>query len=296
MDSVGADQAAASSQSGPPTESDRKRRRSGSSSASDRQRGVKHGRRGVDRELWDSLQFTVLCTNARPEGGQVALLPQAFSAAVRAIVGQDCRFAHRFRPASGAIVIKVDSEEARDRLLQQTALRNREVKMMVPSPPPPRRVRGVIHNVPADVPAEDITTELAEQGVIATEKYGPYTAVLEFASARPNRVKLWSWYRVFQYIEKQKPCFKCFAYDHPTGRCRKAFKCLRCGEPGHLIKDCVFSQDNAEAWQCGSCQGAHRSGARTCPVRQQAEKAQLSAVRQARRHGRQPLRFVWTLL
>ena len=93
--------------------------------------------------------------------------------------------------------------------------------------------------------------------------YGLTTIVLDFRTGViPSDVGLLNQrYRVSEYYEKPLQCYRCYEYGHYAAQCRGDIRCLRCGEPCHLVKDC-----GSEQWCCIQCKGAYKLGYWACPA------------------------------
>ena len=76
-------------------------------------------------------------------------------------------------------------------------------------------------------------------------------------------------------IRRVKQCFQCWAYGHIGSKCLSTPKCGRCGEPGHLMKQCQVPNSRVK---CAVCGGTHHSQSRNCRYR----RAEVAKIRWAK--------------
>jgi len=131
-------------------------------------------------------------------------------------------------------------------------------------PRKPIGARGVIYNVPLDIPTDDILACLAGQGVQSVRRFRYKSkdssemnrvqiSISAVTSADlPSEVKLGCMlFRVKQYIPRPLRCFKCNRYGHVAKHCRGRLRCSICsGE--HKYSEC-----SAAAPKCPNCGGSH---------------------------------------
>jgi len=175
--------------------------------------------------------------------------------------------------SNGNLIVNCCSVQQMTTLLNCTHLTDGVVAVEVTaSPRKPIGARGVIYNVPLDIPTDNILTCLAGQGVQSMRRFRyksknssemteSKSVFLQFTTADfPGEVKLgYMLFRVKQYNPRPLRCFKCNRYGHVANHCRGKLRCSICsGE--HKYSEC-----SAAAPKCPNCGGSHSANEKICP-------------------------------
>ena len=140
--------------------------------------------------------------------------------------------------SNGNLIVNCCSVQQVTTLLNCTQLTDGVVAVEVTaSPRKPIGARGVIYNVPLDIPT-DVLACLAGQGVQSVRRFRYKSkdssemteskpVFLQFTTADlPSEVKLgYMLFRVKQYIPRPFRCFKCNRYGHIANHCRGKLRC-----------------------------------------------------------------------
>jgi len=166
--------------------------------------------------------------------------------------------------SNGNLIVNCCSVQQMTTLLNCTKLTDGVVAVEVTaSPRKPIGARGVIYNVPLDIP-KDVLACLAGQGVQSVRRFRykskdssemteTKSVFLQFTTAHlPCEVKLgYMLFRVKQYIPRPLRYFKCNRYGHVANHCRGKLRCSICsGEH-------KYSEYSAAAPNCPNCGGSH---------------------------------------
>ncbi|KAL1022276.1 hypothetical protein UPYG_G00024540 [Umbra pygmaea] len=180
----------------------------------------------------EGLGYKVLVVFTAPTGK--VMHPISLTAAIRTQVGRvkDARCL-----SGGRVLIVVDSESQRDKVLKLDVLNGGKVKCQVPGSA--EKVRGVITGVPKDLSMEELKKEVSGGMVVEArrmssrsvglEKVSP-TVLVEFGGPLPSRVRIGclSFY-VREYVPPPLQCFRCQRMGHVAAVCRGQGRCARCG-------------------------------------------------------------------
>lgn len=162
-------------------------------------------------------------------------------------------------------------------------------KGLVLSAPPPRRVKLIVLRVPSQISDSVLMEELtvrnrdpdAEQaefakGVRLISRGGKGAdagnAILEvtpgvsaFWKAQGGVDVLWQLHRVRE-LSGVELCFRCFGHGHGAAKCdQPAPLCMRCGEAGHLVRNCRAAESCRNCRMAGKPDG-HAVNSATCPL------------------------------
>jgi Zinc knuckle len=154
-----------------------------------------------------------------------------------------------------------------------------DIPVVVERPRPRiRAVRGVVSRVPDELDTEErVLAELSEQNVKEARKMGRGVYCLTFTTdVIPSTVVLWYGHGVREYEEGPRQCHRCLRYYHTSGYCRGEQRCRRCGQTGHIQKDCAATEP-----KCVNCGERHVAGVSYC----RASKTALEAQRVSQRNG-----------
>ena len=131
--------------------------------------------------------------------------------------------------------------------------------------------RGIIYNVPLDIPTDDILACLAGQGIQSVRRFRykskdssemteSKSIFLQFTTGDlTSEVKPgYMLFRVKQYIPRPLMRFKCNRYGHVANHWRNKLRCSICsGE--HKYSEC-----SAAAPKCPNCSGSHSTNEKIC--------------------------------
>jgi hypothetical protein len=155
----------------------------------------------------------------------------------------------------------------------------------------------VIHNLPAGIDPDEITTILEDQnvqvhrlkivdskkrqgratGFLTTETHGGKMYILEKASITIG----WDKFSVTDYIQQDIiQCFRCQLFGHMSPTCSKSEKCLFCSE-NHNGSECPV-RGEVKSYKCANCSRNHRANHPKCPTRTK----QIQNVQESRKSGR----------
>ena len=87
-------------------------------------------------------------------------------------------------------------------------------------------------------------------------------------------------YEVEEFILRPRniQCFKCMAFGHLAGSCKRSTRCSFCGMSGHSYKDCQRKKAGQPP-TCALCNGSHTANSSACPHRRAALEKVLSQER-----------------
>lgn len=140
-------------------------------------------------------------------------------------------------------------------------------------------VAVIVRDIPEHIPQKDlleaVKTSAGHDGPISLSSYRP-TRIGDFSCIvrlpRGPALRLidkgavtlgWTRCRLSRLVEVPQ-CQKCLSFEHRTPSCTKPESpplCVRCGDPGHLAKNC-----SSEA-KCYTCKtGGHYANSTSCPV------------------------------
>lgn len=126
-----------------------------------------------------------------------------------------------------------------------------EVRCLVirPAPPPPRVENVLVYNYPFEFPDDPVATVLRNFGVVKNVGFQRWTNIPDVCTGTPLvrmivtraipcfvfvegfRCKVW-------YRDKPLTCDIRFKSGHKASGCPDKGKCLRCHQPGHVVRNC----------------------------------------------------------
>lgn len=136
-----------------------------------------------------------------------------------------------------------------------------------------------------DLSEEELTEELADQGVIGVHRLGrkgskSATMAITFRGTVVPKEVFFGFDRCATRPYKQNPmqCFRCFDYGHTKARCSaEQERCRNCSRAHTIEKDGDGKTICTAAANCLHCNGAHSPTSRTCP--KYAEEEQINEIR-----------------
>lgn len=143
--------------------------------------------------------------------------------------------------------------------------------------PEDKTTRAVIRGLPLNITCEEITIDLANQGVTAASvqrmrnrrSKQPLPLVL-VQTTKEQKDKLFQINRCCHLVIRIEPqrqptgpsqCHRCQQFGHSQGYCTAAPKCVKCGG-NHHSAECQKSRDTPA--KCANCNGQHPASYRGC--------------------------------
>lgn len=167
----------------------------------------------------------------------------------------------RVNSRKNLIAVDANNVTAVDILLATTSLCGADVRAYLPRAK--NTVIGVIRDVDADIPDEEISQLVSSTVVIVhIRRFGSSNSVkLVFqGDTLPATVKVGLVrHAVRQYVPRPLQCRKCMKLGHVIGVCPYESTCGRCGE-NHTIDACIST-----CHKCANCAGDHEATSPICP-------------------------------
>lgn len=190
----------------------------------------------------------------------------------RSVKEQVGSIAAAYRDKDGHLVMKVRSEKKVAKLLELTELIDgTAVRIMEHARLNQARCIVTCHSV-SELSEEELTKELADQGVIGVHRLGrkggkSATMVVTFrGTVVPNAIHFgYDICSTRTYKQAPMQCYRCFSYGHTKARCTaEAELCRNCSKAHTISKDQDGKTICEAAASCKNCGGAHSPASRAC--------------------------------
>lgn len=198
----------------------------------------------------------------------------------RSIKEQAGSIAAAYRDRDGNLVIKVRSAKKAAKLKEMTKLIDgSEIKISEHARLNQVRCIVTCHSV-ADLSDEELTEEMADQGVIEIRRIGKSNArsATMVVTLRGTVVptELYFGYdlcRTREYKQAPMQCYRCYEYGHTKARCpaKSEELCRNCSQPHPIQKDDQGKTICTAPAHCRNCNGGHSPTSRTCPKYREEE-------------------------
>lgn len=185
-----------------------------------------------------------------------------------------------YRDRDGNLVIKVRSAKKAAKLKEMTKLIDgSEVKISEHARLNQVRCIVTCHSV-ADLSDEELTEEMAEQGVIEIRRIGKSAArsatmvVTLRGTVVPTELHFgYDLCRTREYKQAPMQCYRCYDYGHTKARCpaKTDELCRNCSQPHPIQKDDQGRTICTDPAHCRNCNGGHSPTSRTCPKYREEE-------------------------
>ncbi|XP_039453066.1 uncharacterized protein LOC120431998 [Culex pipiens pallens] len=225
---------------------------------------------------------TVLLMAPEHRKGKLPNNPFVIAKSVKEQVGS---IAAAYRDKDGHLVVKVRCAKKAAKLLQMKELID-GTKVTVTEHARLNQAKCITtcHTV-EDLSEEELTEELADQGVIGVHRLGrkggkSATMVITLRGTVVPKEIFFGFDRCSTRTYKQSPmqCFRCFGYGHTKARCSAEQElCRNCSKAHAIEKDNDGKTICTAAASCIHCNGAHSPTSRTCP--KYAEEEEINEIR-----------------
>lgn len=201
-----------------------------------------------------------------------------------------------YRDKEGNLVVKVRCDKKAAKLKAMTELID-GTKIRITEHGRLNQVRCIVtcHSV-SELSDEELTTELADQGVIGVHRLGKKgtrsaTMVVTLRGTVVPKEILYGYDLCRTRAYKQAPmqCFRCFDFGHTKARCSAEELCRNCSKAHPIEKDQEGKTICEAPASCKHCGGPHSPTSRACPMYKEEEEineirtAEDKSPREARR-------------
>lgn len=225
---------------------------------------------------------TVLLMVPAHREGKLPSNPFVIAKSVKEQVGS---ISAAYRDKDGHLVVKVRCPKKAAKLLLMKELID-GTKVTVTEHARLNQVKCITtcHTV-EDLSEEELTEELADQGVIGVHRLGrkggkSATMAITFRGTVVPKEIFFGFDRCATRPFKQSPmqCFRCFGYGHTKARCSAEHeRCRNCSKTHTIEKDGDGKTICTAAANCIHCNGAHSPTSRSCP--KYVEEEEINEIR-----------------
>ena len=244
----------------------RKSRKNTSNSSSDDQFNATSVKNAAARQL---QPIVLASSNDRPLS---SINPITIDRCLRKSIGQyeSCKPIR-----NGNLIINCKTSNQVKTLLNLDCLSDNNISFPIKSSlVTPPCAKGVIYNVPLDIPNNELLMCLKEHHVKYVKRFqiksvlngksvfnDTKTVLLQFHNdVLPPFVRIgYLNFLVKQYVPKPLRCFKCNRFGHTSTKCRGKERCSKCGGD-HKIENCQIT-----IAKCVNCNGNHSAASKECP-------------------------------